>query len=235
MADQKVVYKGEAQLMRWSDGNTSGPTITLALPNSEDLEHFRGATLKKGGKAGQLYAVMIVELDPDALETEPPKKRQAGPHGQFYAVLHRAGFFYNPKVLAALGTDAEYLDWVKRQPSCVSGQFSEFHENGDKFSIPAHVRRVAAGAGTAIKPPYSAVPLTNDEHQRQHKEGEDVFGGKDFFDQKRGEYVLRWAKSRFYTLLGVESLSDCSPAGFIALCRHLGIAEQLPAPKQREA
>lgn len=227
MTNDNVAYKGEAQLLRWSDSNSGGPTITLALPSSEDLDRFRGATLKKGGKAGQLYAVMIVEVDYDAQADEAAPPANDNEHGAYYQQLHRMGWFYNPAVWRALGTDEDYRAWIQHQPSCVSGDFSEW-VHGEGRCIAAHVRRVAEGAGTGHKPPYSCVPLTDAEHQRQHQLGEGAFGGPEWFDKQRAEYLKRWVKHRLYELLGITSLKQCAPAAFENLIHQLGIGHTLP-------
>lgn len=51
-------------LLRWSENSASGPTVTFLLNDPADLECFRGATTKKGGHAGQVYACVLVEVDP---------------------------------------------------------------------------------------------------------------------------------------------------------------------------
>lgn len=202
------------------------PRLTLDLPGVSLLA-LAGMDLMPG--APLALARLTDAAAQQHQQTETIKAAEPTGYGDYYTKLYRSGFFRGLPVLQALGTDAQYLAWVKRKPSCVSGEFSEYHDNGDRFSIPAHVRRVANGAGTGIKPPFSAVPLTNDEHQIQHgKDGENAFGGKEFFDKQRGKYVTLWAKERFYDLLGVTSLADVEPARFEALCNELGIYKYLP-------
>lgn len=242
MTDQKVAYRGEAQLMRWSDSNSGGPTITLMLPDSEDLEHFRGATTRKGGKAGQLYAVMIVEVGEDGSgDVQAPandnRKAPAGPHGEYYRSLYRMGWFFNPHLWPCIGSDEEFQAWLRLQPCCarnvhimVGGELA--HCAGDV--VVAHVRRIASGAGTGIKPPHSAVPLCNHHHQLQHAGGESVFGdaggstGKDWFDKQRADHLVRWIKSRLYGLLNTDSLAKVHPDNFEALIIKLGAGDTLP-------
>lgn len=91
----------------------------------------------------------------------------------------------------AKGTDKEFREWVRRQPSCVSGRFSEYLENGEGRCIAAHVRR-AGESGIAHKGEYACVPLTHAEHLLQHQKGESALGGKDFFDQQRVRYLMLW-------------------------------------------
>jgi hypothetical protein len=93
----------------------------------------------------------------------------------------------------AKGTDEQFREWVQRQPSCVSGHFSEY-VNGEGRCIAAHVRR-AGESGTAFKGEYAAVPLTHDEHLLQHQKGESAHGGKEFFDRMRLRYLMLWLES----------------------------------------
>lgn len=55
----------------------------------------------------------------------------------------------------------EYLDWVKTQPSCISGRPSD-----DAHHIKGH------GMGGTTKPPdWATLPLTRDEHTEFHNKG----------------------------------------------------------------
>ena len=102
------------------------------------------------------------------------------------------------------GKEADYLEWLSHQPSCVSGRFTGYDENGDGRSIACHVRRIKFGSGTGHKPNYFAVPLTDGEHQVQHgKRGEQgcLFDAgwdltqeeaKEWFEQRAVEYLKRW-------------------------------------------
>lgn len=68
------------------------------------------------------------------------------------------------------GTDAQFLHWTSFQESCLDASFNQFH-NGVGRNIACHVRRQKLGAGMGIKPPFSAVAMTDRQHQIQ--------GGKD--------------------------------------------------------
>ncbi len=61
------------------------------------------------------------------------------------------------------GTDAEYLRWLSYQPSCVDGSFHQW-QDGVGRNIAAHVRRQNRGAGLGKKPPFSAIPMTQEQH-----------------------------------------------------------------------
>lgn len=230
MTDQKVAYKGEAQLVRWSDSNTQGPTITLRLPDSENLEHFRGATIKKGDKAGQLYAVMIVEVGEDgsgdAVPPAPVNDNEHGVHGAYYQQLYRMGWFYNPAVWRAIGTDAQFLEWLRTQPCAARRVPCGCQCSGD--IVAAHVRRVANGAGTGIKPQYSAIALCDTHHRLQHVNGETPFGGPEWFDKQRAAHLVSWVKSVLYARLNTDSLAKVPPAVFNTLIYELHIGHTLP-------
>jgi hypothetical protein len=94
----------------------------------------------------------------------------------------------------AKGTDKEFREWVQRQPSCISGRFSEFLENGEGRCVAAHVRR-AGESGTGFKGEFAVVPMTQAEHLIQHQKGESIFGGKEFFDEQRIRYLRMWIES----------------------------------------
>jgi hypothetical protein len=94
----------------------------------------------------------------------------------------------------AKGTDKQFREWVQRHPSCISGRFSEYLENGEGRCVAAHVRR-AGESGTGFKAEFACLPMTQAEHLLQHQKGEIVFGGKEFFDEQRIRYLLLWIES----------------------------------------
>lgn len=67
-------------------------------------------------------------------------------------------------------SDEAYRAWIQREPSCLSGKFSEYVD-GEGRNLACHVRR-AATSGTGYKGEFSCVPMTNAEHQWQHQKGE---------------------------------------------------------------
>jgi hypothetical protein len=92
------------------------------------------------------------------------------------------------------GSDADYRRWVQRQPSALSGHFSEYLESGEGRCIAAHVRR-AATSGTGYKGPYSCIPLTHSEHLVQHEKGESALKPKAWWDEQAEHYLRRWVAS----------------------------------------
>lgn len=99
-------------------------------------------------------------------------------------------------------SDKKYLEWLSYQPSCLSGEFSQYID-GVGRNIAAHVRR-AKNSGTGYKPKYNAVPLTDKEHQYQHIFGErallekyndchwPVKAAKEWFDDMAESYLEKW-------------------------------------------
>jgi hypothetical protein len=65
-------FQGEMQLAGWAESHTSGAKLTFWLPESDDLEVFRGMTARKGHRAGQRFAVVLVEIGEDELPVSPP-------------------------------------------------------------------------------------------------------------------------------------------------------------------
>lgn len=134
----------------------------------------------------------------------------------------------NPKVWAALGTDNEYLDWCRKQKCAHCGKEPRWDMDVFVLNEAAHVRRVANGSGTAIKPPYSAIPLCSFDHKEQHQRGEDAIGGKDKVDKMRLEHVKQWAWERMRELFGVTSMRWVDPAIVLAWARTHDIDRYLP-------
>lgn len=69
-------------------------------------------------------------------------------------------------------TDKEFREWIQRQPSCISGKYSEWLGDIGEWRNPAcHVRR-ASTFGTGFKADYSCVAMTHTEHDIQTRNGE---------------------------------------------------------------
>ncbi|MHB8727610.1 MAG: hypothetical protein ACYC9K_01075 [Sulfuricaulis sp.] len=170
---------------------TQEALLTLAVP----LEQ---AALISGfmGKIGKLVGVAFAEVDqPPEPETKKPKEEigkddprhplhkpenDLRPYGKQASELYKNGFFLNPKVLEKVGTDEEFLGWLKLQP-CAAAHFGDCE--GDV--VAAHVRRIANGAGTGLKPnQYSAIPLCHKHHMLQHVAGQNALVPKGFKDHE---------------------------------------------------
>jgi hypothetical protein len=124
-------------------------------------------------------------------------------YGDEAKALRLSSFFRTPEVWIAVGTDAQYLAFLWTLPCA-------YCKNNYNVEA-AHVRRVANGSGTSIKPVYSAIPLCHAHHEEQHQHGESALGGKAWFDKKRIEYVQLWAWKRLKDRLGYEHWNELPP------------------------
>lgn len=175
--------------------------------------------------------IAVARLDPEAVRRHQnqtafaePEKKTKGDHGQFAKWLVQSGFFRRPDVWKFLGTDEEFLDWLKEQDCC----YHDAPDRHDGQTVPAHVRRIADGAGTGIKPEYSAVPLCNKHHLQQHQHGESHLGGKEWFDRQRIIWIEKWCRERLRTLSGVDTLTKLSPYHLESVMRESGINVNIP-------
>lgn len=94
---------------------------------------------------------------------------------QKYTVVHKK----------AKLTDRPYLDWLKTQPSALSGLGP---------CDPCHYR-TAKNAGIGTKPLYSAVPLTREEHLEQHRIGTFNFQPRIWWELQCSVHLGRWKES----------------------------------------
>ncbi len=163
---------------------------------------------------------------PEAIPTAPPEKK--GDHSGYARKLHAAGIFRMPKLWKALGSDDEYRQWIREQPSCVTGY---------KPCEAAHVRR-AGESGTGYKAQYACVPLLPEEHKLQHQSGEyallhsaypiswkfkGVEEAKEWFNKQRLKYVEQWAHEKLKEKLGYLSLTDVPPDAIRVFLHKHGI------------
>jgi hypothetical protein len=57
------LFKGELQLLRWSETSNQGAVVTFQLSDVRDLDAFKDLTLAKKGMAGQRIAAMMMLVD----------------------------------------------------------------------------------------------------------------------------------------------------------------------------
>ena len=57
------LFKGELQLLRWSETSNAGATLTFQLSDVRDLDAFKNLTLAKKGMCGQRIASMMMLVD----------------------------------------------------------------------------------------------------------------------------------------------------------------------------
>lgn len=208
---------------------STGKVTTMAdgtLRITLDIEPGDAATaFTLFGQPGTSVAIARINNAAAAAHTASAIKAQTyGPH---YQSLHKAGWFYSREVAAAFGTDEQYQEWCRHQPSAYSGRSDWYEELGEPRCVYAHVRR-ADISGTGYKPHFSGVPLTNAEHQRQHQHGESALDGFDM-QKSAGEHLRQWLRKTIRAHFGVESMAEVDPHEFRSECERLGIGHTLPS------
>ena len=226
-----ILFHGEVQLLDWGETRASGKFVKLRLPehDGDPLEAFRGLDTATKARSGHILHVTVAEGDiaeAAAEQAGTDKPRGKGPHGVYAQALHRSGFFGHQAVLSALGTDEDYLAWVRRQPCARTGS--------DNGVVAAHVRR-AGHAGTGFKPTYSAIPLHDDLHRLQHQQGESAVADTGWWDRQAYEHAKRWACERLRDEFGVDSLTWIDPRGLRDWAMARGVIRHLPAQFQEVA
>ena len=83
------------------------------------------------------------------------------------------------------GTDRDFQAFVRELPSAISGRGP---------CVFAHHRN-AKNAGTGYRPPFSGVPLTWDEHERQHRVGQYNFKPRGWWDAQVRRCLGLWIES----------------------------------------
>lgn len=275
MTDTTPAFSGEVMLLDWSETAKGGAKIVLQLDGPDALEPFRTMTLAKRGIAGQRLMAVLVEIGEDEkpigagglagsgskifeeARDEAINKHiikpsvEEKPFGKEASQLYRNGFFYVPAVLEAIGTDAEFLDWIRAQPCTVTGK-RDYHKDEATGIVtercdPAHVRTVANGAGTGIKPKYCAIPLVhslhdlettfgksalyvaahdNKRHDEPPEETERLASG--WMDKKRNEYVVKWASTTLAKHFGFPSMGFVQPMNLFVWAKAHKVEQYLP-------
>jgi hypothetical protein len=273
MTENIIHWSNEAPLLGYGESDSAGAWLKFRV-TPEDLEHFRG--LK-----GTVFYLTTVEIANDGTpvvkatseESQDDKNTRAArmmdavktaepvkPYGHQASELYRSGFFYALPVLEAIGTDVEFLDWIRAQPCAVTGE-RDYHKDEATGVVTerceaAHVRRIADGAGTAEKPPYSAIPLVHAWHDAQTRYGESVFAdlsknvydresrllgvevnldaknaarlGKEWMDKTRNKYVVDWASHTLASLFGKQSMGFVDPDDVVLWATARNIPHYLP-------
>ena len=220
MAEKAAFLGSTARAQTMADGSLR---VTVDLSPADAVGAFTAF-----GSPGSPVALARVKDEVAVEEGRPKANKPKGPFGKFAQKLVQSHFFRSPDIWAGIGTDEEYLNWVKCQPSAKSGEFSEYPDDGEPYCIPAHVRRVEYGSGTAIKPPYSAIPLTNDEHQLAHQKGDSAIGDEDWWAAQRIKYVEKWAYLTLKSKMGYDSYTDMAPHRLVAWAKQRELTHYLP-------
>ena len=176
--------------------STGDAIISLAIP-IEHANQISGLMGKVGHSVGVAFA---------DIEKVPPR----GNYGLEAKALKLSSFFRTPDVWKQVGTDEQYLNWVRGRPCAHCGDYN-YLDDGRQVCEAAHVRRVVSGSGTAIKPPYSAIPLCHKHHKLQHDNGEDAIGGREKVDKLRIHHVEQWAWDTLKATLGYDSWREVPP------------------------
>lgn len=156
------------------------------------------------GQIGTNVAIAVLNVDKAQEQSIIPQ-----PKNDYSQGLYLSSFFRTPDVWKAVGSDKEFLEWLKTQDCFVRYIiFTGVYDSICDGDICAnHVRRVANGAGTGIKPEYSAIPGCHKHHHLQSTKGESYFGGKEVFDKLRISYLHKWSWETLKGKLGYESWS----------------------------
>ena len=196
--------------------------------------------------SGMLIAAKATVYTDEPEEPAPKPRGIAQNSGGYVASeLHKSGFFINPRVVSALGTDDDYQDWVRQRPCVVCGDYDWV--DGVGRCEYAHVRR-ADNAGTGIKPAYSGVPLCHKDHALQHQHGEsaahnrykETMGkvpgdssagsddGKLWFSRMANKCLSEWAHRKFVAALGHTSLTECDPQEIVVWAEARNLLHMVP-------
>lgn len=93
------------------------------------------------------------------------------------------------------GSEEEFYQWLRQCSSCLYPKYSEHIESGEGRCVVAHVR-LDGGGGVGYKPPYCAVPLTQEQHANQHQYGYEYY--MPFKDWKHlvVQYLKLWIEGK---------------------------------------
>lgn len=90
------------------------------------------------------------------------------------------------------GSDKDFLEWVRSQPSAISGGWAVWNMQLGIGRCQACHYRTAENSGVGMKPEYSAIPMTADEHRLQHDIGQYAFKPREWWEETVVHYVEKW-------------------------------------------
>ena len=180
------------------------------------------------GAPGSAVALARIKDEVAVAHEQPTTEGLKTEWGEYARTLKLSDFFRSPAVWKAIGTDYDYLLWVKQQPSALSGDFDYYDNTGDKWCVAAHVRRVEHGSGTGIKPPYSAIPLTKAEHDLAHMKGDSEIGSEEWWAKQRIKYVSDWCWETLKAELNYESWAEIPPSVLVQWAKVNDLLKYLP-------
>lgn len=170
-------------------------TATDIANHPPDSEGFR--------KAQEELIAPIVDKAQEILDkgTEDECDNNAG---KLIQKFYQNGFFHATPVLQALGPDSTFLQWCRGQPRCYSCDAEDSERNPIQA---AHYRKVAAGAGTGIKPEYSALPLCQKCHLKQHNEGYSAVAPPATWEKWASGARHQWGHERLRQIFSTTSMT----------------------------
>lgn len=193
-------------------------TATDILNNPPDSEGIR--------KAQETLIAPIVDKALEILEAPKGERVQVGQHGKKWhdvadlekdplvgtimAHFYKSGFFQSPKVLRVLGLDAEFLQWLRTQV-CWHCSKQDRGEDGQFYVQAAHVRRINKGAGTSVKPQFSAIPLCKTCHDIQHAVGESGLAPSEWWELQAAKAREEWGHMKLREKFGAASITQSVP------------------------
>jgi len=221
MSNQTVAIAFTTHTLKTLVDSTVRLTIDIEPKDAIDV-------MRLFGRKGTVGAMALMPKDVARRQQQNDFIKESAPYGQQAKRLHESGFFRNPEVWRAVGTDETFLKWVRTQPcrKC----------KAEPPNVAAHVRSVAAGSGTGIKPPYHSLPLCDHHHnQVQHDQGicaltgkADKYEARELLNRWAVETVESWAKLSIKTATGYEHLNELPPIELLAWAEKKGIDRYLP-------
>jgi hypothetical protein len=196
----------------------------------------------------------VIDGGPVMPQQAPKSAATPKPYGKEASELYKSGFYFVPEVLAAIGTDKEYREWIQSQPCivCGGGDFV-WGDDGEPKCEAAHVKR-PSNSGLGHKPEYSCVSLCHEHHAIQHqyglprlygvhvaknvaKRGLDVTAddAREWFDRKRNGQLVEWASTTLASRLRQVSTGFIPPRDLVQWAMEKGVAEFLPEPYRSAA
>lgn len=183
---------------------------------------------KMGLTPGASFAFARMTQDAAQQAQQHRFEQQSAPYGKEAQALHRTGFFRTPEVWRAVGTDEQFRAWLREQSCRKCGS--------DAPNQAAHVRSVAAGSGTNIKPGFHAIALCDTCHNHvQHDQGicaltgePDKYKAREILNRWAIEAVEAWCKIGVKARLGYDHLNEMPPVELLAWAEKKGIDRYLP-------
>jgi len=196
----------------------SGGTIVLTIRVDPcDAQSFLANSPDAGGR-------LFVAPAPELLKPPDPLSLSAD-YSDAACQLIDSKFFEFSEIWPKIGTNNQYLEWIRKQ-KCWLAKKPGHVCAGD--IVAAHVRRIRNGAGTALKPKYSAIPLCAQAHDDQHQNGESAIGGRDRVDVALSRYLRRWSVITVLDLLGYQNLSNVPPVKLRGWAQAANLITRLP-------